>query len=720
MNADHRLAGQRQRAIFRACGVGLAFLGGGGRIQEANQALQELLGYSGEELEGRSLMDFCPPEDVPLIYDQLAELSFLGESSLDTELTLIRKDGSRFWVHLTAVAVPGRDGHAGGIALTVQDSTDYVEVHQELKESLGRARGMEGSLRDLFQAVPHALLVVNLYGQVLMGNRRAIEMFGYGEAELQQRSIRELLPGVLGEAEPFLRLDGEIGGNGSHFGQERSAKAVAKRGEGIPVLARCGPVEWEGLESSLWIIEDVSERQTMKAQLEQAIYYDALTCLPNRLQLRERLQQILKASSGHGLRVALLFLDIDRFKHLNDSLGIEVGDKVLVEVAARLGATLFSNDVVARYCGDKYVVILDQVRGTDFLAGVAQKVLAAMATPFHIAEHELFITVSIGIAVSPGDGTTAEELLRNGEAAMYRIKEDGGGYHFYAPKMNSRSLERHKLETGLYRALERGEFRLRYQPLVNPDDGMVEGAEALVRWQHPEKGEVSPEEFIPLLEENGLILPVGEWILHQACLQAKEWRRLLRPDFQMAVNISPRQFQAGDFVDRLQEIMLETGLEPQGLELEITEGVLMRDTALSARILEEMERLGLSVSIDDFGTGYSSLYYLKRFPVHTLKLDRNFVAGLPGNRDDVAISSAVCALARSLGLKVIAEGVERKEQLDLLRTWDCWRIQGYLFSRPLIAQAFERWALLSLSRQGLVQVLTEQPQACRPSPPDFE
>ena len=412
--------------------------------------------------------------------------------------------------------------------------------------------------------------------------------------------------------------------------------------------------------------------------------YDPLTRLPNRSLLCDRLQHTMARARRSGSSVALLLLDLDRFKTINDSLGHEVGDRLLLEVAHRLQGVVREMDTLARFGGDKFAIILEEVADLQKAVRVAQKVLDELSRVMTLDGFQLYVTASIGISLFPNDGTDLESLLQHAEAAMYRAKETGrNNYQFYRPEMNARTRERLLLENSLRQAVEKQQLILYYQPKIDLSSGQMTGVEALLRWPHPDLGMVSPVDFIPLAEETGLIVPIGEWVLRTACDQAKTWQRSGLPPLRVAVNISGRQFRQTDFVDMVEGVLAQAGLDPRGLELEITESVAMENVEETILTLTALKARGVHLAIDDFGTGYSSLSYLKRFPITSLKIDRSFINEVGTDPNDAAIASSVIALAQAMSLEVVAEGIETEEQLRFLVARGCTEGQGYLFSRPV-------------------------------------
>ena len=408
---------------------------------------------------------------------------------------------------------------------------------------------------------------------------------------------------------------------------------------------------------------------------------------------RDRLAQAIARADRHKLMLALLFIDLDRFKTINDTLGHAVGDLLLKNVAERIKTCIREEDTAARLGGDEFTIILDHIAAPEDASGVAQKILDKLAPPFDLLGNEAFITASIGIGLYPTDNTDMDGLLKNTDAAMYNAKETGrNNFQFYAKEMNLQALDRLELENSLRHAVERGEFVLYYQPKVSLDSGKTTGMEALLRWAHPRRGIVSPSEFIPLLEETGLINQVGEWLIRAACLQNKIWMDAGYPPMRVAVNLSARQFQHNDLFQHVASALADSGLDGNFLELEVTESLLMQDPEYAIEILHRMGMLGVArIDIDDFGTGYSSLSNLKRFPIGAVKIDQSFIRGSPNDKEDVAIVSAIISMAKSLDLKVIAEGVENEEQLALLCELGCDEVQGFVFSHPLPAEGFAEW-----------------------------
>ena len=431
------------------------------------------------------------------------------------------------------------------------------------------------------------------------------------------------------------------------------------------------------------------ERKRIQEGLSYLAQYDSLTGLANRNLFRERLGRALIRVDRNKSLVALMFIDLDRFKNINDTLGHDAGDELLIEVSKRLEKCTRDGDTVARLGGDEFTVILEDIKHVDDAAIIARKILVAMEPAIKLSGYEVFVTPSIGITIYPLDDTSVNNLLKNADTAMYRAKERGrNGFQFYTAGMNTRTIERLELEAGLRRALKNNEFVLYYQPKIAIDNRQIIGAEALIRWQYKKLGLIPPLKFIPIAEETGLIVPIGEWVIRTACKQIASWQEAGFSDLRMAVNISARQFKDSDIAKVVLDAVIQTNIEPQHLEVEITESMLMEDTSINISALKELKEHGVHISIDDFGTGYSSLSYLKRFHINALKIDQSFIRDLTTDSDDAAIASAVIALGQSLRLTVVAEGVETEEQLIFLKTHGCHEAQGYLFSKPLPAEDF--------------------------------
>ena len=466
---------------------------------------------------------------------------------------------------------------------------------------------------------------------------------------------------------------------------------IKRDGTEVAIEDSTSPIHnWDGkLTGVVIVFHDVSATKAMATKMAHLAQHDFLTNLPNRVLLNDRIAQAITLANRHHTHLALLFLDLDNFKHINDSLGHATGDKLLQSVTERLKECVRESDTVSRQGGDEFIILLAETKSSEDAAVSAQKILDALQALHIIGKSELHVTTSIGISVYPADGLNAETLLKSADTAMYYAKEKGrNNYQFFISEMNTRAVERLIIENNLRLGIEKQQFILYYQPKVNLNTGHITGAEALLRWQHDEWGEVVPDIFVPVAEDSGLIVPIGRWVLRQACKQAKIWQDAGLQAISIAVNISAQEFLQKDFVESVHAVLIETRLAAHFLELEITESVLMRDAECSKNILQQLKKMGIKLAVDDFGTGYSSLSYLQRFPIDVLKIDQSFVQNIESAQDDGIIVSAIISMGNSLKLKVVAEGVETPSQLAFLKAHHCEEGQGYFYSHPLIAEDF--------------------------------
>jgi diguanylate cyclase (GGDEF)-like protein/PAS domain S-box-containing protein len=466
---------------------------------------------------------------------------------------------------------------------------------------------------------------------------------------------------------------------------------VRRDGSEVPIEDSVAPIhDREGKPTGAVVVfRDVSAARAMALEMTHSAQHDFLTGMPNRMLLNDRVNQAIAWAQRHAKKVAVLFLDLDGFKHINDSLGHATGDKLLQSVAKRLVECVRGSDTVSRQGGDEFVVLLTEVGLSEDAAITARRMLQTVAQAHSVDQHDLHVTTSIGVSVFPDDGQDAETLIKNADTAMYQAKENGRqSYQFFKPAMNVRAVERQSIEESLRRALEREEFLVQYQPKVNLKTLEITGAEALIRWKHPVRGMVPPSDFIPIAEDCGLIVPIGNWVLREACKQARTWMDAGLPLATMAVNISAMEFRDEDFLDGVFRILRETGLDPAALELELTESVLMKRAESTQSILKILRGSGIQLAVDDFGTGYSSLSYLRKFPIDALKIDQSFIRQITTAPDETTIVTAVISMGRSLKLRVVAEGVETLEELTFLQAHQCEEAQGYYFSRPVLPERF--------------------------------
>jgi diguanylate cyclase (GGDEF)-like protein/PAS domain S-box-containing protein len=603
--------------------------------------------------------------------------------------------------HVPLLALMGADDQALASQALEQGAQDCLVMSSLKARGLQRAIRHAAARKHMEQAlfsevqraqvalgcVGYALICVDVEGRVTSLNEVAQTLTGWSAKEARGRPLAEVFEkrrersdrtaSIAHEGEPPpLRADGIL---------------VRRDGTETPIEDSVGPTfDREGQSTGKVVVfRDVRIARAPSIETAQMVEHDALTGLANRRLLSERIAGAISLAKRHDARVALLFLDLDGFKQINASLGHAVGDKLLRALAIRLQTCARASDTVSRQGKGEFVVLLSEMAHTDDASRVACRILDSVAEPFYVDQHRLHVTGSIGVSVYPEDGQDAETLIRNADAAMYQAKENGReGYHYFKPVMNARAVERQTVEAGLRRALERDQFALHYLPKVNLTTGALGGAEALLRWTHPSRGPVPTSQIISVAEECGLILPIGNWVLRQACEQAKLWRAAGLPLTSIAVNVSAREFRSPDYLTGLFAILDETGLDPTALELEMTESVLMNHAGSSTSVLRALRDRGIKLAIDDFGTGYSSLDYLRRFPVDTLKIDGSFVAQIGDALHGGSVVDAVFGIARSLGLNVAAEGVETLSQLTFLQDRGCDEAQGFYFSSPVQPQRF--------------------------------
>ena len=636
-----------------------------GIVTSMNLAGERVSGYSRDEIIGHHIHDLLVPEDRGRAGDAM-EKKVRGEvAATFYEVTMRAKDGRRIPLELSTRLIV-RDGKPVGVQGLGRDVSDR-------KDSEARYRLLfERNLAGVYRSTSD--------GRILDCNDACARLFGYDS--------REELLGA--NANDFYFDDSERERIVELLREQKQVSNLELRlrrrdGSTVWVLENVTLRDEEIMEGT---IIDITDRKRAQEQVEYQAYHDSLTALPNRLLFRDRITVALAHARRAGRLSAVMFLDLDQFKLVNDTLGHTVGDRLLQAIGARLVTCVRGEDTVARMGGDEFTILLAEMSDRRGASLVAQKVLEAVRHPVTIDEHELYVTTSIGIAVFPDEGIDAEALLKNADRAMYRAKELGRDNYQFASAAETRPAEdRLATERALHRALERDELVVYYHPMVEIATGRVVGAEALLRWQHPEKGLILPEDFIPLAEETQLIVPIGAWVLRTACRQMKAWHDAGHRGLRVAVNLSPRQFEDRELVATVERVLAETGYPAQFLDLEITESTAMQNAELTLAILNRLKEMGIRISIDDFGTGYSSLSYLKRFPIDTVKIDQDFVRDL--STGDAAIISAVISMARALKLRVIAEGVETEEQLDFLRREQCAEMQGYLYSQPLAAAEFE-------------------------------
>jgi diguanylate cyclase (GGDEF)-like protein/PAS domain S-box-containing protein len=548
-----------------------------------------------------------------------------------------------------------------------------------------------------------AVICTDVSGRITFLNIAAERMIGYSREEAEGQPMSEVCR-ILETANRGPTLIPSGGPSGPDESAQLSTCCLVRRnGTELPVEDSIASIRnREGQSIGVVVVlRDVSAARAMSVQMIHSAEHDFLTGLPNRTLLNDRIKQAIAVADRSGNKLAVLFLDLDGFKHINDSLGHLIGDKLIQSVAKHLVNCARGSDTVSRQGGDEFVVLLSEIQRSEDAGIAATRMLLSIAEAHRIDQHDLHVTASIGISIYPDDGRNAETLIKSADTAMYQAKESGRhGYRFFESAMNDRAVERQSIEEGLRRALEQNEFVLHYQPKIHFATGKIIGAEALLRWKHPTRGWISPAHFIPIAEDCGVILAIGNWVLHQACTQAQAWVHVGLPKATMAVNISAKEFRQENFLKGLVATLHETGLDPGALELELTESVLMKHAESAASILQAVRERGVQVAVDDFGTGYSSLSYLQKFPVDALKIDQSFVGRITTAGDEASIVRAVISMAHSLKLRVIAEGVETVEQLEFLKARECDEAQGYYFSRPVPAHQFANLLRTGLSNHG--------------------
>ncbi len=680
VETERALRESRQRAqqYLNVAGVMLIVLDPEGRVQLVNRKGCEMLGVPEAEILGRDWIDnFLPERMRKEARDTVAQLMAGNVDPAEyMESPILTRTGGERMVAWHNVLLRDETGSISGVLASGEDITERKRVESQLSLAA-----------EVFEQSGEGILITDADLNIVMVNHAFTAITGYSEADALGRTPRMLASGRHDAA--FYRamwaaVNTEGRWQGEVWNRRKDGTLYPEQLSIIRVLDAKGAIS-----HYIGISSDITQHKEAQAHIQQLAHFDPLTGLPNRVLLSDRISHELSAAQRNQTQLATLFVDVDHFKNVNDTLGHRIGDELLVAIAARLKSAVREVDTVSRQGGDEFVLILP---GTDAdgAAHVAEKLLATVAQPCQVEGSELSVTLSIGIALYPGDGRDFETLSKCADAAMYRAKHDGRNtYRFFTTEMQARSAHNLQMENALRRALERDQLQLHYQPQVSVRDGSLIGIEALLRWRHPELGMVAPAEFIPVAEESGQILKIGEWALRSAVRQMKFWMDGGLAPLTMAVNLSAVQFRHPHLPELVAQILDEENLPPQCLELELTESVAMDDAPAAIAVMDRLHARGIRMSIDDFGTGYSSLSYLKRFKVHRLKIDQSFVRDIGEDPEDRAIVSAIISLAGSLGLLTIAEGVETDEQLTFLREHGCTEVQGYYFSKPLAAEPFE-------------------------------
>jgi diguanylate cyclase (GGDEF)-like protein/PAS domain S-box-containing protein len=661
--------------LINTMGEMLFVIGSDGVIKTENYAVSESLGYAPEELRGK-------PFSTILEHGE--------EAALRGVLNAVHTKG-------LLKGIEARFKTAGGDLISVQCSFSLMAQGDAqdivcLATDITVRKHYEGELRKLSMAVEQSIssiVITDVKGNIEFVNHKFTEGTGYTLAEVKGKNPRILKSGKHGPE--FYKELWDTISNGKEFRAD-----ICNR-------KKDGTLYWEFLSISpikdlkgvtthyIAVKLDDTERKRAEEQLKQLAHYDVLTGIPNRTLFEDRLRHTVQLAAREGFSFAIVFLDLDGFKFVNDTQGHHAGDLLLKEVAARITACVRKSDTVARMGGDEFEIILSRINEPADAACIVRKVISEVNKPYTLGEHQSSVGVSAGISIFPTDGENTETLIKNADMAMYKVKEHGkNDFMFYNAEMDKAITERMNLEVALKTALERNEFQLHYQPQIDIKTGRIVGCEALIRWRHPEMGLVSPVRFIPLAEEVRLIIPIGQWVIATACRQNMAWQKAGFPPQRISVNLSVKQFQQKDLVGSIKAVLDETGMPPRYLDVEITESCIMRGVEESIRTMQQIKDIGVNISIDDFGTGYSSLVYLKRFPIDILKIDQNFIKNCVSDAADAVITSTIISMSHSLNIMVIAEGVETVEQLELLRVFGCDEVQGYIFSRPVPAEEFTK------------------------------
>ena len=648
-----------------------------GQIVSWNAGAERIKGYKAEEIIGRNFSCFFPPEDIEIGRpEEVLRITATCGRHVEQGMR-VRKNGSRFLASVTFAALRDPAGNLRGFS--------------EFSHDLSAIEDSEAKYRGLLEAAPDAMVVVNQDGEIVLLNIQAEKQFGYHRDELVGQKIETIIPEGFAER---LVVDGTRSAAealAQQIGTGIELTARRKDGSDFPIEIMLSPLKSADGILVTAAIRNVSAARAMSLQITHLAEHDVLTGLPNRTVMNDRIMQAIAVAQRYTEKIAVLFLDLDGFKHINDSLGHPIGDKLLQIIAKRLVKCVRDSDTISRQGGDEFVALLLDVGRPEDAGIAARRMLQVVAEAHFIDPHDLHITASIGVSIYPDDGLDAETLIKNADTAMYQAKENGRRRcQFFKPVMNARAVERQSIEEGLRRALERQEFALCYQPKVNLGTGEISGAEALLRWTHPVRGQVPPAQFIGVAEACGLILPIGNWVLREACIQGQAWVNAGLRMGTMAVNISALEFGDENFLEGVFAILEDTGLDPRFLELELTESVLMKRAASTLSILMRLRERGVQLAVDDFGTGYSSLSYLTKFPIDALKIDQSFIHQISTTPNDTSIVTAILSMGRSLNLRVVAEGVETHEELKFLQIQRCDEAQGYYFSRPVPPEGFAK------------------------------
>jgi diguanylate cyclase (GGDEF)-like protein/PAS domain S-box-containing protein len=666
-----------QSAALEAAAHAVVITDHEGKIVWLNQAFIAMTGYSKEEVLGKNPRLLAPGGRSETYYSKLWSTISLGKV-WQGEVVNKRKDGTTYTEEMTITPVTQDLGNAA--------CTHFVAIRQDItkrKKLEEMLQNNENKYRALFEESADANWLMDETG-FLDCNSAALQMFGYS-AGTEMMHPADISPPSQPNGISSRTAAGQKIASAFLNGKERFEWLhQRKNGDVFPSEVCLTALTVSGRPMLLATVRDITDRKATEERVRYLAYYDALTGLPNRTLLQDRLEKALATARRRRDKLALLFLDLDRFKDINDSVGHSIGDLLLQEIGERLKTWGREQDTVSRLGGDEFLIMVTEIKDATDAALAAERLMDEMTADFVVRGHTFSVNCSIGISIFPEHGADTETLIKNADAAMYSAKENGrNNFRFFTEEMNARVVERLTLENNLRSVLEREQLSLVYQPQMDIATGRITGMEALLRWQHPDVGLIPPDKFIRIAENSGLIVPIGEWVLRTACRQAQKWQKDGLPAISIAVNVSAVQFRQEGFCELIRKVLRETGLRPQYLELELTESVLLANAEVMLSVVQELKAMGVTLAIDDFGTGYSSFSYLRQFRVNKFKIDRSFVRDVAVNPDDAAIAAAIISMAKSLRLKVIAEGVETEAQLSFLRNHQCDEIQGYYFSKPL-------------------------------------
>ena len=664
------------RSIVEDTFVGIYIIQNG-LFAYVNGQMAEIFGYKQEEMLFKAVREIVLPEDYELVAENIRRRIEGEIESIQYQFRGVKKDKTVIYIKVLGSKILYKGSPA--VIGTLIDITESKRNDEQLRMAA-----------KVFESTIEGVVVTDVEGKIQWVNPAFSKITGYSKEEALGKNPR-ILKSERHDDEFYRDMWRDIKAKGQWQGEIWNRR---KNGETYPEWLTISAIRDELGKTIQYVsvFSDITERFQREERIKYQAYHDALTGLPNRSLLHDRLSMALTHAHRSGKMIAIMMLDLDRFKRINDTLGHPVGDILLQVVAKRLANTIRSGDTVSRLGGDEFAIILENIGSVENVIKVAQKILRRMEAPVQIKAHDLYISTSIGISLYPTDGQDADSLLKFADTAMYQAKQEGRNqYRLYTPKMNDKALQRLAMENELRKALDREEFLVYYQPKLDLSSGKVIGAEALVRWKHPQLGFLSPSEFIPLAEETGLIKPVGDFVLRAACKQNKYWQDKGLNEICISVNLSAVQFQQKNLLHKVTHCLTEVGLNPAYLELEITESSAIQNPQMTVKTLKEFKKLGIQLSIDDFGTGYSSLGLLNQLPLDTLKIDKSFIRDITSDKDNQAIVSAIIAMSHNLGIKLVAEGVETKEQMAYLKEHQCDQIQGYLISPPIAAEQFEKF-----------------------------